>query len=204
MPVKRSKKLAIVQRRQQVADLYLQGHTQMSIAERLGIKQPLVCMDLMAIQAEWRTSAVRDFDMTREMELQKLNRIERESWAAWDRSQKPSQSADIQGEGTVPSRKRIKNQYGDPRFLAQVNQCIVSRRALLGLDFSQSPLEAGTDAGLTLEIRRERVVALFSTLCERERIAGVGEAPGGYQPGDVRPDRQPGDMDPGSPLGLPG
>jgi len=189
MPVKRSKKLAIVQRRQQVADLYLQGHTQTSIAERLGIKQPLVCTDLKAIQDEWRTSAVRDFDMTREMELQKLNRIERESWAAWDRSQKPSQSADIEGEGTVPSRKRIKNQYGDPRFLAQINQCIVSRRALLGLDFSQSPLEAGTDAGLTLEIRRERVVALFSTLCDRQRIAGVGEGSGGHQPGDVRADR---------------
>ena len=204
MPGKRSKKVAIVQRRQQVADLYLQGYTQMAIAERLGLKQPMVSTDLQAVQGEWRASSIRDFDMIREMELRKLDRIERESWAAWDRSQKPSQSADIQGEGTVPSRKRIKNQYGDPRFLGQVNQCIVSRRALLGLDYAQSPLEAGTDAGLTLEIRRERFVALVSTLCERERIAGVGEAPGGDQPGDVRADRQPGEMDPGPAPGLPG
>lgn len=204
MPVKRSKKLGIVLRRQQVADLYLQGYTQMAIAERLGLKQPMICTDLQAIRAEWRASAVRDFDMTREVELRKLDRIERESWAAWERSQKPSQSADIEGEGTVPSRKKIKNQYGDPRFLGQVNQCIVSRRALLGLDAAHNPPEAAADAGITLEIRRERVVALFSTLRDRQRIAGIGEALGSLQSGDVCPGGEPGELAPGPAPSLPG
>jgi hypothetical protein len=112
MPVKPSKKLAIVQRRQQVADLYLQGWTQMAIADRLQVGQATVSTDLKAIQDDWRSSTVRDLDLIREVELRKLPRLERECWAAWERSQKPSQSADIKGDGVgAATRKLDKNQY---------------------------------------------------------------------------------------------
>lgn len=134
MPLKRNKKLAVVQRRQRVADLYLQNYSQTSIAEQLGVAQSTISEDLRAIEKEWRGSTIRDFELARRIELHKLARVEREAWAAWERSQKPAQSADIPGDGVQPSRKRVKNQYGDPRFLDQIHKCSAGRRALQGLD----------------------------------------------------------------------
>jgi predicted transcriptional regulator len=127
--------MAVSQRRASIAELYLQGWTQSAIAEQLGISQPAVSQHLTAIHARWRASAIRDFDEARLLELQKLDRIEREAWAGWERSQKPEQSARITGQGgSERSVKYVRNQFGDPRFLEQIQKCIASRRALLGLD----------------------------------------------------------------------
>src|SRR5690242_11244148 len=93
------KDLAILQRRKQVAELYLQGWSQPAIAHQLDVSQPTICADLKAIRQDWRDSAIRDFDALRDLELQKLDLIEREAWEAWKRSQKPAQSAVVTGEG---------------------------------------------------------------------------------------------------------
>src|SRR5260221_7975920 len=117
MIVPPSKKLAILERRKQVADLYLQGWTQIAIAERLGVKQPTICEDLQWIRKQWRESAVRDFDSAREMELLKCDRIQREAREAWERSKKPVQSAVVSDDarGKHRTQKRLKHQHGDPR-----------------------------------------------------------------------------------------
>src|SRR4051812_17839279 len=111
MIVPPGKKLAMLERRKQVAELYVQSYTQMEIAERVGVKQPTVCQDLQWVRKQWRESAVRDFDSARELELLKCDRIERESWEAWDRSKKPLQSAVVSGEagGKERTRKSVKH-----------------------------------------------------------------------------------------------
>ena len=125
----------ITRRREQVADSYIQGKTQAEIARDLGVSQPTVSTDLKAIQTQWRASAIRDFDLLRERELQKLDRLEREAWAAWERSQKASQQTVVSTTGDEQrTQDTVKEQYGDPRFLETVHKCIASRRALLGLD----------------------------------------------------------------------
>ncbi len=119
MPVARSKKLAIVERRKNVADLYIQGWTQTEIAQHLGYTQGTMCADLQWIRKEWRESMVRDFDLAREIELKKLDRIEREAWAAWERSQQPAQSAHINDETSHrKTRRHIRNQYGEAQDAA--------------------------------------------------------------------------------------
>ena len=140
MPVKRSKKLAIIQRRQRVADLYLQGLTQTTIAEHLGTCQSIVCDDLKAIRAQWQESSVRDFDTAREVELRRIDRIQAEASEAWEKSKQPEQAATVSGEGSVNQkvRKSVKNRHGDPRFLDIMLKCVASRRAILGLD---APME---------------------------------------------------------------
>jgi predicted transcriptional regulator len=126
---------AIAHRRQAVADLYLQGWTQTAIAKQLGAAQSTVSADLKAIEAQWRESAVRDFDIVRGVELRKLERIEREAWEAWERTKKPAQSAVMTTDGEQQkTQKTVKEQHGDPRFLEAIQRCIASRRALLGLD----------------------------------------------------------------------
>jgi len=135
MPVTPRKKLSLVRRRQQIAEYYLKGWSQTAIAEQLQIGQSIVCADLQLIRREWRSSTIRDFDLAQATELQKIDRIEREAWAAWEQSQKPAQSAVIQGEGTDrPVRKSIRNQHGDARLLEVVLKCNVARRTMLALD----------------------------------------------------------------------
>jgi hypothetical protein len=132
------RKLEVLRRRQMVADLYVQGVSQMAIAERLNTSQATVSADLKQIRREWRESAIRDFDHAQDRELAKIDRLEREAWAAWERSQKPQQSAVIEGEGAQqPRRKMMRSQNGDPRYLELVHKCVAARCALLGLNAPQ-------------------------------------------------------------------
>ncbi len=112
MPVTPNKKFEVIQRRQKVADFYVQGWTQTAIAAEVDVSQPTICEDLQQIRQQWKESAVRDFDEARDIQLQKLDRLERE---AWERSQKPTQSSVISGRGGNKSERRsLKNQHGDP------------------------------------------------------------------------------------------
>ena len=80
--------------------------------------------------------------MLRERELQRIDRVEREAWAAWERSQQPVQSAVVTGEDIAKrTRKSVQQKYGDPRFLDIVHKCIAQRRAMLGLDMIIVPAE---------------------------------------------------------------
>lgn len=204
MPVKRSKTLAILERRQQVADLYLQGWTQTAIAEQLHVAQPTVCDDLQRIRKEWRESAIRDFDETRAIELLKIDRVEREAWAAWQRSQQPSQSAVVTGDGPQKqTRRSLKHQIGDPRFLDQVSKCISQRRALLGLDAPPYEPERDPDAGLSVDVRRDRVLTIVAALSERARVTDAGTGPRALESGDVCRDDERGEMADGPPRSLP-
>lgn len=192
MAKRKDSDLKVAQRQQQVAELHLKSWSQAAIAQHLGVAQSTVSADLKALAKYWRESAVRDFDLCREIEVQKLNRIESESWAAWERSQKPAQSADIVGTATAtaPTRKRIKNQYGDPRFLGILNQCMVSRRALLALDAAPRGPESDPDAGITLEVRRARVLAIFTAICQREGVELPPEASALIESRTVRPSHE--------------
>ena len=125
----------IEQRRQQVAELYVKGSTQSQIARQLGVAQSTVSVDLKAIRREWRDSRIRDFDEAVAVELKKLEHLEREAWSGWERTQQPAESTKVTQDGSgKKAEKTVKKQQGNPRFLAQVHCCIVSRRTLLGLD----------------------------------------------------------------------
>src|SRR5690349_19797662 len=115
MPAQSGEQLAILERRRRVADLYTQGWTQMEIAAKEGCSQTTISADLIQIRREWRASMVRDFDDARAAELKKIDRVEREAWRAWERSQQPAQSAHISDEPNARHTKRhVKNQNGDP------------------------------------------------------------------------------------------
>ena len=204
MRTKPNKNLDILNRRHQVAQLYLQNWTQAQIAEQLGVRQPTISADLKQIREQWRESGVRDFNEARELELQKIDLVERESWDAWQRSKKPTQSATVDGQGAGSrTKKTMRNQVGDPRFLDQVNKCIAQRRAILGLDALPSLPEQG-DVSISLDGRHARVLTIFATLCERERAARDGAGPAAALPGDVRRGDEPGEVADGPAPGLPG
>jgi hypothetical protein len=202
-----NRRVAAELRRRQVVDLYLQGWSQAAIAEHLGVGQTTVSLDLRILQKQWRESSIRDFDQLRTIELAKIDLVEREAWAAWQRSQKPAQSAVVNGEGPRNrARKTLKNQYGDPRFLEQVNKCIAQRRALLGLDASPpvAALEGFSDDTGSLITRRERVFALLAALGHGGQSPATAAGLDAGQSGGVRSGDERGPLETGAAPESPG
>jgi hypothetical protein len=118
---------------------------------------------------------VRDFDLARAQELQKIELIEREAHAGWDRSQKPAQSAVIEGEGNQqPSRKTVRNQSGDPRFLDVLLKCVERRSEILGLDAPQKVAPTDTE-GRLLNLTEILGLAIESSLSAPANVIDVEE-----------------------------
>lgn len=169
MPVSTQKRAEVLQRQQRVSDLHLQGWPQASIAQQMGVAQSTISHDLRTVYQQWQKSAIRNFDLVREIELKKLDRLEREAWAAWERSQKQKQEATISSDGAVQrTTKKVAEQTGDPRFLEQIHKCIASRRALLGLD---APTKIAPTSPDGTESYATHVMAELMRLAEQ---AGVG------------------------------
>ena len=167
MNVRFSHKLAIAKRRQQVAELILEGWTQAAIAEHLKLTQAAISKDLKQIRIAWHESSIRDFDELRSLELAKLELIEREAWAAWRRSQQPAQTATVDGQpGSQKSKRTVRHQYGDPRFLQVTLEAIEARRQMLGLD-APTKIAPTTPDGqpLTNEQRSVLIEALLDERC---------------------------------------
>lgn len=176
VPISRQHRLQIEKRRQDISALYLQQKTQVEIAVLLGMDQQLVSYDLKAIHARWLKEAVQNLDERKALELQKIDAVEREAWAAWERSQAPRKitltestegGESILENGTrvpkSPLRKasvRREGQGGDPRFLERIQKCIDQRCAILGVGAQQDALKqaAGGLAALLDEARQQRPV----------------------------------------------
>jgi len=176
MSVKPSRKVAIVQRRQKVADLYLKGYGQAAIARELNVRQSTISEDIKQATIAWRESTIRDFDAARDLELQRIDKVDRESWAGYERSQQPGQVATVDGQpGSQKSKRTMKHQYGDPRFLDIILKCNEARRQLLGLD-APSKIAATTPDGKALTIE-ERKIHIQAIIREHYGITAVISPP---------------------------
>src|ERR1700687_5416985 len=69
-----------------IASHYLSGRTQAEIAERLNVCRQQVGYDLKVLQKRWQASAVQKLDKAKAVELAKIDRLEREYWRAWRKS----------------------------------------------------------------------------------------------------------------------
>lgn len=162
----------IEQRRCKVAEMYLRGCSQRQIGQAVSVSQTTVFKDLQAVRKAWKDSMIRDFDEAKARELEKIDLVEREAWAAWERSQKNAvtHTKGVNSKGVVDEKKR-SGQYGDGKFLDVVMACIKRRCDLLGLD---APVKvANTDADgndLTTEQRRAGLLGILDSL--RNRAGG--------------------------------
>jgi hypothetical protein len=97
--------------------------------------------DVQVCLKQWRESILADVGELRAGELARINQIEQEAWAAWEKSKQIAEKK-ITGrktgshEGTVAQLIQ-EAQCGDPRYLQQVQWCIEKRCKLLGLDAPQ-------------------------------------------------------------------
>lgn len=125
----------IAHRRQQVAERYLRGDYQTTIAQSLGVDTATISRDLKALRELWLTSAIRDFDAAKAQELAKIDEVERAAWSGWTRSQEDKEISfsEVGVKGTR-SGSRSEGQSGNAAFLTTILTCIERRCAILGLD----------------------------------------------------------------------
>jgi hypothetical protein len=147
----------IQMRRRRVSELYLQGKNQFQIAEIITAEfrkenekpfsQSHVSYDLKRVREEWRSARVNNYDAKVDMELARLDEIEREAWAAWHRTigiyktetrkntlvkgTDGNQGLDLPAEEITVKKEKLA---GDPRFLAAVQDCVKKRCEILGLN----------------------------------------------------------------------
>lgn len=121
-----------------IAAQYLRGATQADIAAALGIDRSTVSRDLAAVRAQWLAASVRDFDAQRAEELAKIDAVEREFWAAYERSKVTKEitlTEKRDGErASTHARVQREPRDGSAVYLDGVLRCIERRCRLLGLD----------------------------------------------------------------------
>lgn len=151
--------------RESVARLTLQGWLQSDIAQYLEIDQSTISRDLKAIQQQWKESAIRDFDLDRQQELQRLALIEKELWQAWAKSQLPKEGSAIHstsGDERLRIATKSEQRVGDVNFLAGILKVIDIRARLLGLSLPQQGTSLHEDRSIDfsgLSISELRAIA---------------------------------------------
>jgi len=139
--------------RRRIANLYLQGWLQVDIAQEVGVSQSTVSLDIKALQKQWLASALVDIDAAKSKELARIDRLEREYWDAWLRSQEDAETTKTKWEekGGSSTEEISKGQVGDPRFLQGVEWCIERRCKILGIDAPQKQ-EISGPGGTAIEV----------------------------------------------------
>lgn len=118
----------------EIKDWYLRGETQMSIAAKLSLSQSQISRDISTIQRRWRESSLVDINEARQRELERIDTLEREYWAAWEASKGEQQRSTASKMGDTARAQITKcESAGDPRFLAGVQWCVEQRCKILGL-----------------------------------------------------------------------
>lgn len=126
-----------------VADLYCRGLKQYEIAETIGVHPTTVSAMIKDVREAWMEAQLESFDMRVSQELAKIDHVEREAWAAWDRSigiiptetTKQSDGPDADGAHVTRTEVTLREatSAGNPKFLDIVDKCIARRVDLLGL-----------------------------------------------------------------------
>lgn len=158
LPIQQDRRtnLQIAQDRKEIAKLYLQGMTQASIAEKLNLSPQTVSRDIRLITKEWTKVASLDLGKARQKELARIDALELEYWAEWERSKEETKSQTAKRVSRGPDKAKggqsekdktpaesllestaivkTEERLGNPVYLAGIQRCIEIRVKLLGLN----------------------------------------------------------------------
>jgi hypothetical protein len=199
-----AEQLTIESRRSQVASLFLQGtKRQGELAQKLGVDRSTISRDLKVLQDRWKEAGVRDLDVAKGQELERIDQLEREYWLAWERS-KNSHETTTTEQTTAPGGDRTRaairkeEQHGDPRYLAGVQWCVEQRCKILGL---HAPTESrltgpgGSNVAIDVFHKVEQYALILEARHEQRLLPAAGPVRGDGAGEPVAPaaaDRPPG------------
>lgn len=142
----------------ETARLYLRGKTQLEIADELcrqyaddghdlTLTQQQIALDIKEIHTRWINSSLIDFNQAKGKELARCDELERAYWMAWEKSNQPEISEELQrmadqiafaADQVIPverikSKTTRKDTSGQVAFLQGIERCIDKRCKILGL-----------------------------------------------------------------------
>jgi hypothetical protein len=139
----KSEKVRNEHRLNTISDLYASGWRLIDIAEHLNLSTNTISADLNIIRARWLEKQTMNFSERQALELEKLDKMERELWEAWEKSKKGLKrktGTEIARENARgQSTERIRtieelDQPGDVKYLELIHKVIAQRSKMLGLD----------------------------------------------------------------------
>jgi len=152
--------LFISERQMVVAHEYLINHkSQKEIAEQLGVSQSTISTDIRKILEEYSMKRLNKMQLYLNVELAKLDAVEKAAWLAWERSIGKTVKivTRTNSTGFTEEVRQEEELVGDPRFLTQVQTAIDRRIKLLGLDAPQEILLNTMEGRLTRLIKEGKV-----------------------------------------------
>lgn len=122
----RRPKIEMIQRRKEVARLYLAGYTQLKIAEILGISRITVNRDVQAILAQWQEETNHDVGKLVAKQSMHIEDIRLRAWSAYQKAVGEGKDGEL-GEKRVRGEKELN-------ALALLLRVLEREAKLYGLD----------------------------------------------------------------------
>lgn len=155
----------------QAIDLYLKGNSQLRVKDLMfeltghSFSPATINKYIQEGTAEWRESKNQMVANHKEIELEKINRLETEYWLAWERSKlnykntsKTKTTGASKGDGISQVKTDERASNGDPRFLEGIHRCVEMRNKLLGIEVPQIQINQTNTGGQSTTIIQRRVV----------------------------------------------
>jgi DNA-binding MarR family transcriptional regulator len=176
MPEEKAKKprrsaAQLLSDRVKLSDMYLAGMGQGEIALALGVSVSTVSREIKTLHVKWVELSNINFDEAKARELAKIDRIEREAWAAWEASkQEGTWKTQSGGEGLI-ARATItkKSQTGDPQYMRLALDCVDKRCKLLGLVVQKVEHTGKDGEAIKVESKIDGLKELFQAMRLKER-----------------------------------
>lgn len=120
-------------------ELYIQGKTQIQIAEIIGVSQGTISNDLKELQKRWKEKSIQLIDERKAEELAKVDQLERTYWEAWLKSCQYQEMSTMLNDKLVTVLVPLEQAtpMGDTKYLAGIQWCIDRRCKMLGVDAPQ-------------------------------------------------------------------
>lgn len=137
----------------QVSELYLKGWILADISKKIGISINTTSKLLGEVKKRWLVNQVNNFELRKSIELERIDKVEREYWEAWERSKRGQKKkisvrlnrTTMRGDSSEDTEsEEFLDTPGDPRFLEGVQKCIAMRTRILGLEESTKIEHSGT------------------------------------------------------------
>lgn len=131
---KRRRELSKEMKAVKAVEMYVQGHTQIEIARIFDVAACTVSGWIADVRIQWAEQRAVGGEHLVNMELAKLDAVEKNAWQQFNKSKKTRRKVTIKSsDDSVERTETIEEGLGDPRYLALVTKAIEQRCKLLGI-----------------------------------------------------------------------
>jgi hypothetical protein len=146
-----------------ISELFTKGKSFREIAFEVNqqhgrnITHVTVFNDVKHILEVWKKDREKLIDYHKTIELEKINRLEKTYWEAWEKSIQSVKKSEVKKHGSPQSVDKVEKRdfeetgQGDPRYLDGVQWCIEQRCKILGIN---APTKHDFQGNLFLELMK--------------------------------------------------